>query len=119
MSSELEGWINDKNEFVLPFDTMNFPKDTIFLKPISKIKFEKELNKAFHPKLVDNEKVIILDDYILGELGINLPKLDSSLENRIFTSSIYKLTSTFPKEEIYGLTSQIRRCAVSIPSNSN
>ena len=30
---------------------------------------------------------------------------------------IYHLTKSFPKEEIYGLTSQIRRCAVSIPSN--
>ncbi len=30
---------------------------------------------------------------------------------------IYKLTSTFPKEEVYGLTSQMRRSAVSIPSN--
>lgn len=30
---------------------------------------------------------------------------------------IYKLTDTFPKAEIYGLTSQIRRAAVSIPSN--
>jgi four helix bundle protein len=29
----------------------------------------------------------------------------------------YKLTASFPKEEIYALTSQIRRCAVSIPSN--
>lgn len=29
----------------------------------------------------------------------------------------YLKTQTFPKEEIYGLTSQIRRCAVSIPSN--
>jgi four helix bundle protein len=32
-------------------------------------------------------------------------------------SRIYKITALFPKEEIYGLTSQIRRCAVSIPSN--
>ena len=31
--------------------------------------------------------------------------------------AIYKLTEHFPKEEKYGLVSQIRRCAVSIPSN--
>ncbi len=29
----------------------------------------------------------------------------------------YQLTDKFPKEEIYGITSQIRRSAVSIPSN--
>lgn len=32
-------------------------------------------------------------------------------------TAVYKATHNFPKEEIYGLTSQIRRCAVSIPSN--
>ncbi len=31
--------------------------------------------------------------------------------------SVYSLTKDFPKEEIYGLTSQMRRSAVSIPSN--
>ena len=31
--------------------------------------------------------------------------------------NIYSLTKEFPKEEIYGLTNQIRRSAVSIPSN--
>jgi four helix bundle protein len=29
----------------------------------------------------------------------------------------YKLTSSFPLEEKFGLTSQMRRCAISIPSN--
>ena len=30
---------------------------------------------------------------------------------------IYKLTEGFPKHEVYGLVGQMRRCAVSIPSN--
>lgn len=30
---------------------------------------------------------------------------------------VYQTTSLFPKEEIYGITSQIKRSAVSIPSN--
>jgi len=32
-------------------------------------------------------------------------------------TNIYKNTATFPQSENYGLTSKIRRCAISIPSN--
>ena len=31
--------------------------------------------------------------------------------------TVYQITSTFPRDELYGLVSQIRRSAVSIPSN--
>jgi len=34
-----------------------------------------------------------------------------------FVKEIYLLTAQFPPAEIYGLTGQIRRAAVSIPSN--
>jgi len=33
------------------------------------------------------------------------------------TLVVYKLTSAFPREELYGLTSQMRRAVVSIPAN--
>jgi len=44
-------------------------------------------------------------DLIVWQKGIQLCKL------------VYKVTEEFPKSEIYGITSQMRRSAVSIPSN--
>ncbi len=34
-----------------------------------------------------------------------------------FVLSIYRFTESFPKNEIYGLTAQLRRAAISIPAN--
>ncbi len=34
-----------------------------------------------------------------------------------FTLQVYELTKEFPREEIYGVTSQLRRAASSIPAN--
>jgi four helix bundle protein len=34
-----------------------------------------------------------------------------------FVTEIYETTKTFPKDEIYGLVNQLRRAAVSVPSN--
>ena len=44
----------------------------------------------------------------------DLPVWQRSME---LTVAIYKLTQAFPREEMFGLTSQLRRSAISIPSN--
>lgn len=38
-------------------------------------------------------------------------------QSRIFCSDVYSVTSRFPESEKFGLTNQLRRAAVSIPSN--
>ncbi|WP_420574111.1 four helix bundle protein [Kordia sp.] len=37
--------------------------------------------------------------------------------SRLFCSQIYEITSKFPESEKFGLTNQLRRASVSIPSN--
>ena len=37
--------------------------------------------------------------------------------SHVFTLKTYELTKSFPKDEIYGLTSQLRRASSSIPTN--
>ena len=44
-------------------------------------------------------------------------ELDVWIESRKLVKNIYNITKTFPDVERYGLVSQIRRSAISIPSN--
>jgi four helix bundle protein len=47
----------------------------------------------------------------------NFKNLDVWKLSRELCKEIYEATSSFPVEEKFGLTSQMRRCAISIPSN--
>ncbi|HEX8574707.1 MAG TPA: four helix bundle protein [Flavobacterium sp.] len=44
-------------------------------------------------------------------------KLEIWVEARKLTNMVYDAIKVFPKEELFALTNQIRRCAISIPSN--
>ena len=44
-------------------------------------------------------------------------KLQVWQKSRILVAEIYQITKSFPKEETYGLTNQVRRAIVSVPSN--
>jgi four helix bundle protein len=43
--------------------------------------------------------------------------LDVWKKGVVFVIEIYKITEQFPKSEVYGLSSQIRRASLSIPTN--
>lgn len=47
----------------------------------------------------------------------NFKELEVWKESRLLTKEIYQLTNALPLDEKFGLTSQIRRCVISIPSN--
>ena len=38
-------------------------------------------------------------------------------KSNLLTIKIYKITTSFPKHELYGITSQIRRASLSVPTN--
>ena len=56
-------------------------------------------------EIVDLPKVKTYRDLLVWQQGMELCRI------------IYRLSRSFPKEEVYGLTSQMRRAAVSVPSN--
>lgn len=53
----------------------------------------------------NNPKIISFRDLIVWQKGLEIAK------------EVYRISASFPKDEIFGLTSQMRRSAVSISSN--
>jgi four helix bundle protein len=47
----------------------------------------------------------------------NFQKLEVWKASMELTTEIYNYTKNFPDNEVYGITSQMRRCSISIPSN--
>lgn len=47
----------------------------------------------------------------------NYKELEIWKEGIDMAKVVYQITKNFPKDEIYGLTSQLKRCAISVPSN--
>jgi four helix bundle protein len=47
----------------------------------------------------------------------NYEKLEVWKGSMLLARDVYAVTKGFPKEELYGLTSQIRRAAISVPAN--
>ncbi len=58
-----------------------------------------------HRRLDQMDKIKSFKHLQIRQKGISIVK------------KVYRATSKFPKEELYGLTSQMRRSAISIPSN--
>ncbi|MBL0308952.1 MAG: four helix bundle protein [Bacteroidetes bacterium] len=44
-------------------------------------------------------------------------ELDVWKKARLLVKEVYRVTKSFPKEEVYGLTSQLRRASVSVAAN--
>ncbi len=50
-------------------------------------------------------------------MGKQYTDLDVWVKSRDLANKVYEITKEFPKEEMFGLASQVRRSAVSVPSN--
>jgi four helix bundle protein len=53
----------------------------------------------------------------IGKMGQSYRDLTVWQKAMALVSEVYRITRVFPRDELYGLTSQLRRAAVSIPSN--
>jgi four helix bundle protein len=64
------------------------------------------------------ETVLIGTMLIYGETKMqDFQKLVVWQKSHQLTSDVYRITRTYPKEELYGLISQTRRAAASVPAN--
>jgi four helix bundle protein len=59
----------------------------------------------------------LFPDYPVVDMSGTFRDLESWQKAFDLTLSVYSVTRTFPKEEVYGLTIQLRRAAVSVVSN--
>lgn len=50
-------------------------------------------------------------------MQFNFEKLDVYQEALVLANQVYEITKSFPRDELFGMTNQIRRATVSIPSN--
>ena len=57
------------------------------------------------------------DNIVTGERVKSYRDLNAWQNARRLVGAIYEISAHFPDDERFGLTSQIRRCAVSVPSN--
>jgi len=70
-----------------------------------------------------SEKVKREEDEVMVDKPRTRPAMQSFRDLRVWqrsmelTVAVYRLTQHFPREEAFGLTSQLRRSAVSVPSN--
>ena len=59
-----------------------------------------------------------MTEIVTEKANIKIHKdLDVWKKSMDLVEGVYRLTKSFPDSEKYGLTNQMRRCAVSIPSN--
>lgn len=50
-------------------------------------------------------------------MKFNFEKLEVYQDGIEFANKIYEITKAFPKSEVFGITNQLRRSSVSVPSN--
>ena len=60
---------------------------------------------------------LLLDCYCMARQERPHQRLDAWRISLDFVATVYELSAAFPKHELFGLTSQIRRAATSVPLN--